>query len=75
MISTYLVAVVESKCSDEPFIEPITASSYADAKEKFIDYFVDTYDIEYPSNWEELIDSLSIQHRVYVSPVYSKDEF
>lgn len=73
MISTYLLAV-KVGADSSPWIEPVTARSYDDAKDKFIQFFVDTYGIPYPLDWDELEDTL-MDYDICIGDVYNIDEF
>lgn len=48
--SVYLVALCDL---EESWIESVYAKSFKEAEEKFIEDFIDTYDIKEPLNWRE----------------------
>lgn len=57
------------------WIEKTRAKSFNEAEDKFIDLFVEDYDIAYPSDWDELGGVLAANREIIIGEMYDIEEF
>lgn len=58
------------------WIEKTRARNFSDAKQKFINFFIEDYqDIDVPSDWEDLVNILNTQLDIVIGDIYDIEEF
>ena len=57
------------------WVEKTRAKSFAEAEDKFIDLFIEDYDIDYPADFEELGIIMSKDKEIVIGDIYDIDEF
>ena len=72
--SVYLLPLCEPE-SNLCWIEKIRAKSFKDAEEKYMDDFVDTYDIKEPLNWKQCKEFMSKQAQIIVGDISDIEEY
>ena len=70
-MNTYLIPVADR---EETYICKISSRNLIEAKDKFIDEMVETYDIDYPGDMAELADYLN-DEGVQFGRFYDAEEF
>lgn len=73
-MNKYLVAAATA---EDPIIEihSLTANSIHEAEQKIINYFVQNYDIDIPSDYADLQDQAFYKFDINLGMVYDIEEF
>ena len=73
-MTTYLLPCY-SKEDGGCWIESVRARNFSEAREKFITIFTEDYDIDIPSDWDELINLMSCKAQTDIGDIYDIEEF
>lgn len=73
MYNTYLLPVYDAEAAI-CYIEPITAINLQDAKDKFIQFYNEVFDLNC-SDWDELEQTLCEKTNIIIGEIYDKEEF
>lgn len=57
------------------WIEKTRAKSFSEAENKFINMFIEDYDIDYPSDFEELGVVMAKDAEIIIGDIYDIEEF
>lgn len=72
-MTTYLLPCYDKE--NECWIEHVRARDFSDAQSKFITLFTEDYELDYPSDWDDLVAILKSQAEVSIGDIYDIEEF
>lgn len=73
-MTTYLLPCYDME-DGTCWIESTRGRNFSEAKEKFMTNFTEDYDIDIPSDWDDLIGIMRCQSKVELGDIYDIEEF
>jgi hypothetical protein len=57
------------------WVEKTRARSFSEAEDKFINLFVEDYELDTPTDWDELVEMVAKEQEMIIGDIYDVEEF